>query len=179
MTKLDCALKSREITLPAKVHIVKAMFFPVVISHCESWTLKEAEHQRIDAFTLWCWRRLPRVCWIVRRSNESIWKESNPEYSLEGLKLKLQHFGHLMGRADSLEKSLMLGKLGGRRRSWQKMGCLYCISGPMNMNLGKLWEMARDREAWCAAVHGVAKSWTQLGDWTRTRYGNNLSVIHG
>jgi len=163
MTNLDSILKSRDITLPTKVHLVKAMVFPVVVYGCESWTIKKAECRRIDAFELWCWRKLLRVPWTARRSNQSILKEISPGCSLEGLtlKLKLQYFGHLMQRVDSLEKTLMLGGIGGRRRRGrQRMRGLDGITDLMDIGLSKLQEKVKDRKAWCASVHGVSKSWT-------------------
>ena len=164
MTNLESILKSRDITLPTKVRLVKAMVFPVVMYGCESWTMKKAEHRRIDAFGLWCWRRLLRVPWTARRSNQSSLKEIGPGCSLEGLMLKLilQYFGHLMRRVDSLEKTLMLGGIGGRRRRGRQR--MRWLDGITNMSLSELRQLVMDREAWCAVIHGVTKTRTRLSD---------------
>ena len=181
VTNLDSILKSRDITLPTKVRLVKAMVFPVVMYGCESWMMKKAEQQRIDAFELWCWRRLLRVPWTARRSNQSILKDISPEYSLQGLmlKLKLQYFGHLMGRTDSFEKTLMLwGIEGGRRRRRQRMRWLDGITDSMDTSLSKLWELVMNRKAWHTAVHGVPKSQTWLSDWTELNWTEFYPILH-
>ena len=172
MTNLHSIFKSRDITLPTNVHLVKAMVFPVVMYRCESWTVKKAERRRIDAFELWCWRRLLRVPWTARRSNQSVLKEISPGCSLAGLMLtlKLQHFGHLMWRVDSLEKTLMLGGIGGgRRRGRQRMRWLDGITDPVDMSLSKFWKMVKDTEVGHAAVHGVTKSQTWLSNWIQQK----------
>ena len=179
MTNLDSILKSRDITLPTKVHLVKAMVFPVIIMYgCESWTMNKAECWRIDAFELWCWRRFLRIPWTVRRSNLSVLKEISPEYSLEGLMLKLQYSGYLMWRTDSFEKTLMLGKIeSGRRRGWQRLRWLDGIAVSMDMRLSKFCELVKDREGWRATVHGVVKSHTQLSNWTELNYVESKRTI--
>ena len=183
MTTLDSILKSRDITLPTKVRLVKAMVFPVVMYGCESWTVKKAEHWRTDAFKLWCWRRLLRVPWTARRSNQSIQKENSPGCSLEGmiLKLKLQYFGHLIWRVDSLEKSLMLGGIGGRRkRGWQRVRWLRGITNSMDVSLSELRELVMDREAWRAVIHGsqiVGHDWATELNWTELNQ-NTHDIFH-
>ena len=180
MTNLDSILKSRDITLSTKVPLVKAMVFPVVMYGCEHWTIKKVEHKRIDAFELWCWRRLLRVPWTARRSNQSILREINPGCSLGGLMLKLkpQYSGHLMWKADSFEKTLMLGKIEGRRRrGWRRIRWLDGITNSMNMSLGKLRELVMDRGVWCVVVHGVAKCWLWLSDWTELNWVVSFAII--
>ena len=175
MTNLDSILNGRDITFPTNVHLVKVMVFQVARYICESWTVKKAEHRSIDAFELWCWRRLLRISWTARRSNQSFLKEINLEYSLEGLKLKLQYVHHLMQRTDSLGKTLLLEKIeGGMRRGWQRMRWLDGITNAIDVNLSRFWDLVMGREAWRAAVHGVTRSRTQLSDWTELRTGGHF-----